>query len=114
MRLRSRSSSFSSRSSSSRVTLFSGRRKTGKCNVAQRVNWRHLPLILTASYALAPMFLLVTNSFKTDADVTNNPMGLPESWTFGNYTNVWTTANLGTAYVNTLIITTATVVLQCV
>ncbi len=82
--------------------------------MAHRANWRHLPLMLMAIYALAPMFLLVINSFKTDADVTTNPMGLPTNWTFGNYANVWTTASLGTAYVNTLIIATATVVLQCV
>jgi raffinose/stachyose/melibiose transport system permease protein len=80
----------------------------------QRVNWRHVPLLVVALYALAPMALLVSNSFKTETEITFNPLGLPSHWTLQNYVDVWTIGNLGRAYANTFLIAGATVVLQCV
>jgi len=79
----------------------------------RKVNWRHLPLAVVALYALAPMALLAINSFKTETDITYNPMGLPTQWTLQNYADAWTQGDLAQGYINTLLIAVATVLLEC-
>jgi raffinose/stachyose/melibiose transport system permease protein len=79
----------------------------------RKLNWRHLPLALVALYALVPMALLAINSFKTETDITYNPMGLPTQWTLQNYADAWTQGDLAQGYINTLLIAVATVLLEC-
>ena len=40
-------------------------------------------LVVVAIYTLAPLWFLVVNSFKGQAEIINNPLGLPASFTFG-------------------------------
>jgi raffinose/stachyose/melibiose transport system permease protein len=90
------------------------RRKDGMYRMLKtKLNWRHIPLSLVVIYSLFPMYLLVINSFKDKSEIIKNPMGLPRDWTAENYINAWTQGNYSTAYINTLIVTTLTVVLVC-
>ncbi|WP_274363137.1 carbohydrate ABC transporter permease [Paenibacillus thermotolerans] len=78
-----------------------------------RFNWRHLPLIAVAVFALFPMLLLFMNSFKTKSEIIKNPLGLPGRWTLENYFNAWDQGNYSVAYLNTIVITGFTVSLVC-
>jgi raffinose/stachyose/melibiose transport system permease protein len=80
----------------------------------KKLPWRHIPLTLVALYALFPMYLLFINSFKTKTEIIKNPMGFPSEWTLDNYINAWQQGNYSVAYLNTFIITGATVLLVCV
>ncbi|WP_291050452.1 carbohydrate ABC transporter permease [Herbiconiux sp.] len=61
-------------------------------------------LLITVVY---PLFWLLMGSFKTQDEFLNSPTwALPETWTFDNYIEAWTTGNLGT-YVRNSILATA-------
>lgn len=76
-------------------------------------NWRHLPLAIVALFALYPMYLLVINAFKIKSEITRNPLGFPENWTFENFSNAWAQGSYAMAYLNTFIVMSITVILVC-
>lgn len=50
-------------------------------------------LLVVETYPLVWMFL---TSVKSNADYLNNPSwSLPTTWEWGNYTEAWTTGNIG-------------------
>src|SRR6266508_6483835 len=70
----------------------------------------YLFLTLLALFVLAPIVLLVLNSFKDTVDVTKNPFGLPSHWFWENYPNAWVQGHYSTTVRNSVIITAGTVV----
>lgn len=58
--------------------------------------WKKILLIflflLLAAVILLPMFWLVINSFKTNKELFDNSLALPQTWLFSNYVKAW---NLG-------------------
>jgi raffinose/stachyose/melibiose transport system permease protein len=58
-----------------------------------------------------PVIFALANSFRTYADITRDPMGLPTSFSLDNYVRLFQTTDYGEAVVNTLIITGGTLVL---
>jgi len=42
-------------------------------------------LVLFATLALYPLFMMVLNSFKSDSEILSNPSGLPVEWTLASY-----------------------------
>ncbi|MDC7233996.1 MAG: carbohydrate ABC transporter permease [Spirochaetales bacterium] len=45
---------------------------------------------------------MVSNSFKTSAEIRKSPIGLPDSLYIGNYIETWNTGNFGRLFINSL------------
>jgi len=59
-----------------------------------------------------PVIFALANSFRSYADITRDPMGLPTSFSLDNYVRLFQTTDYGEAVINTLIITGGTLVLR--
>ena len=59
----------------------------------------------------SPVIYAFLNSFRSYAEITVDPMGLPTQFTLDNYIQLFQQTDYGEALLNTLIITVATVVL---
>lgn len=57
-------------------------------------------LIMAVAY-LWPIAMLVLTSFKPLSEFFQNPIGLPETWQFDNFTKAWELANFPTYLANT-------------
>ena len=44
------------------------------------------------------------SSFKTSSEIFASPFALPQSWSFDNYVNAWTTAGIGSFFFNSVIV----------
>ncbi|GIP60043.1 MULTISPECIES: carbohydrate ABC transporter permease [Paenibacillus] len=51
-----------------------------------------------------PFFWLIISAFKTNEDFYSRPFGLPMNWQWENFTRAWESAKLGTAFMNSLIV----------
>ena len=76
----------------------------------------HGLLILFVILAIAPILVVVINSFKTTPGIFNGPFQLPNSETFdlGGYERVFSRGNFVVNYQNSLIVTISTTVLTLV
>lgn len=70
-------------------------------------------LTLLAIFSLAPLFLMFLNSFKNRMEIAMNPLGWPIPFRYQNYIDAWRSASLGQALLNTLFISTVTILLTC-
>lgn len=70
------------------------------------ITLKYLSLVFFSLVALIPVVSCVITAFKTDVEyTTTNVMTLPESWTnFTNFTQAFVKANMGRAFINSLII----------
>ena len=71
------------------------------------INILKYALLIFASFiALVPLVSCVITAFKTNEEYANtNVMVLPESWlNFDNFIEAWKQANLGSAFLNSLLI----------
>lgn len=66
-------------------------------------------LLIGAVVMLYPIALIVMSSFKTMADFLVNSTGLPTSLTLSNYVTAWRDANFGGYFMNTVLVTSASV-----
>ena len=64
----------------------------------------HGALIVWAIIVCAPLLWVLMSSFKTTAQIFGSPFSLPTSLNFENYVSAWTTASIGTYFVNTVIV----------
>ncbi len=63
---------------------------------------------MVLAYALVltiPLFFAVVTAFKTEAERTVNPIGIPESWNLDNFVRAWTEGGLLMAAKNSIIVT---------
>jgi raffinose/stachyose/melibiose transport system permease protein len=74
----------------------------------------YVALVLLLVFSLAPLLVFVGNSFKTQAEIGESPLGWPSSLSFANFAEAWSTGNLGTGLRNSTIIVLATVAGVCV
>jgi raffinose/stachyose/melibiose transport system permease protein len=65
----------------------------------------HLLLILAVIFALLPVVLAFLASFKSLFDFYDNPLGLPATWEWRNYTSVWREAHIAEYARNSVIVT---------
>lgn len=72
---------------------------------------RHIILIVMLLFMLYPVFMVVINSLKTEAELYSNPMGLPAVANCENYQQAVVDGNLGQAFLNSLLVTGVSVVL---
>lgn len=73
----------------------------------QKYSLRILEILmgLAALLFIFPAVLILINSFKSDAQITLNPISLPVAWGLENYINAWKETNFPVVFANTLIIT---------
>ncbi|WP_205855942.1 carbohydrate ABC transporter permease, partial [Phytoactinopolyspora endophytica] len=81
-----------------------GRRRTRRLAV-QSILW------LYTAIAFGPLLLVLVGSFRTNSDILRQPVGLPTSLNLDNYVQAWGTASLSTYFLNSLIVTVASVFL---
>jgi N-acetylglucosamine transport system permease protein len=63
-----------------------------------------IPLLLWAIMVIFPFLWMIMTALKTDREILTDPFGLPENLIWENFERAWTTANIGTYFVNTLIV----------
>jgi len=63
---------------------------------------------------ILPSLIVVMGSFKTDAEVYNKPLSLPESWSLGNYRRLLSDSDLDVSFRNSVFVTVASVVLTLI
>ncbi|MGP3931693.1 carbohydrate ABC transporter permease [Nonomuraea sp. KM88] len=71
----------------------------------------HALLWSYAAVAFGPLLLVAIGSFRTNADILRQPVGLPESLTLDNYLRAWETASISTYFANSLLVTVGAVTL---
>src|SRR3954462_4083666 len=62
--------------------------------------------------AILPLLFMTATAFRTQADWANQKIGLPTTLSLGAFERAWTGANIGIYFRNSVIVTTATVVLS--
>lgn len=62
---------------------------------------------------LFPIALLILNSLKASAEIVQNPLALPSTLRFDNFTRAWSDANFGQTLFNSVTLTAMTIVLVC-
>lgn len=66
-------------------------------------------LTLGALIMLFPLIDMVLLSFKSMSDIAANPVSLPQTWFFSNYSAAWSQGNLGQYLVNSIIVSVVSV-----
>lgn len=61
---------------------------------------------------LAPLVLMVLNSFRTTSEMARNPLGLPENPTFDSYVKAWVTADFSSYFLNSMFVTITSVTIS--
>ena len=66
-----------------------------------------------AVLVVLPLLWAVLTAFKSDQEILTDPWGLPQQWRLDNFARAWTEGNIGTYFVNSLIVVvTATVLVM--
>ncbi|MBB1511110.1 carbohydrate ABC transporter permease [Tessaracoccus sp. MC1627] len=61
-----------------------------------------------------PLYYIVINTFKTQADMVNSPLGLPTQWYFGNYAEAFQRVPLMQSLANSIFVTAGGVLVQLI
>ncbi|MDJ0357140.1 carbohydrate ABC transporter permease [Paenarthrobacter sp. PH39-S1] len=64
----------------------------------------HTMLIIWSLIVILPLLWTLMTSFKTTREIFASPFSLPGQWNFDNYVSAWTTAGIGSYFVNTIIV----------
>ena len=64
---------------------------------------KQLLCILLSVIVLAPLYLVLINSFKTKSEAARMNLSLPTQWMFSNYPDVFKKANLLTGFGNSML-----------
>jgi N-acetylglucosamine transport system permease protein len=73
-------------------------------------------LLVYAFIVIYPITWSILESLKTNNEFFNNIWGLPTVWAFENYVRAWTTAKIGSYFINSVIVTVisnAAIILIC-
>ena len=65
----------------------------------------HMVLIILAVICLFPIFLVLINSFKENAEIVRNPLSLPDIIHLENYIQAWTTGKFAKGFLNSVKLT---------
>lgn len=74
----------------------------------------YVVLTALAIFAIGPIVLFFFNALKTERDYATSSLGLPSAWSWENFSQAWTQANMGAGLVNSLLLVLGTVALTCV
>jgi len=78
-----------------------------------RVN-RTIALVTFATLILIPSLIVVLGSFKTDAEVYNKPLSLPDNWNLDNYRRLLSESDLDVSFRNSVFVTVSSVLLTLI
>lgn len=70
-------------------------------------------LSFIAFIALFPLALLFVNSFKSAAEIVQNPLAWPKTIQWVNFENAWKHARFSTSFINSALLTGTTIILVC-
>lgn len=88
-------------------TNYKGRKALGKVGLFTF-------LTAMALMFICPMVFTVFSSFKDNTEIFGDPFSLPKTFRFSNYVEAWNGANMSTYFINSLVISIATVVILAV
>lgn len=71
-------------------------------------------LTVYAVVTLYPLLWLFSSALKTNEEFFSRPFGLPEVWNWSNFSRAWEVADMGTAYVNSTIVTVLSLVVTLI
>lgn len=71
----------------------------------------HIILILFAISAIAPLTLVLLNSFKTHAEIVRNPLAFPEGLNLENFTTAWETGKFASGFQNSIMLSGCTIII---
>lgn len=74
----------------------------------------HAILILFAVIQVAPILLVVLNSFKTNKQIIANPLSLPGALDWSNYERAWTYGKFANGFKNSILLCVCTIVIVLV
>lgn len=75
---------------------------------------RVIALVTFAAMILLPSLIVVMGSFKTDAEVYNKPLSLPNVWSLDNYRRLLSDSDLDVSFRNSVFVTITSVVLTLI
>jgi raffinose/stachyose/melibiose transport system permease protein len=67
-----------------------------------------------AAVALVPLLVMVSSSFRTNADLITDPLGAPWPLSMASYKEAWTVGSFATYFANSLLVTCGAVALSTV
>jgi ABC-type glycerol-3-phosphate transport system permease component len=71
-----------------------------------------LLLLLVCAVVVLPCLFLFLGSFKSVMEFFEAPYALPKSWSLHNYTGAWKSSSMGTAFLNSFLVTSGSVLLS--
>lgn len=71
----------------------------------------YIPVLLYAAAILVPLYYIFVSAFKTNAEISLNPLGLPAAWSFSKFLDANNAVNLIAAEGNSLVVAAGSVVL---
>jgi N-acetylglucosamine transport system permease protein len=74
----------------------------------------HTLLTIWSLIVILPLLWTLMSSFKTSSEIFSSPFSLPSHWNFHNYANAWTSAGIGSYFVNSIIVVVGALVLTMV
>jgi raffinose/stachyose/melibiose transport system permease protein len=72
---------------------------------------KHFLLWLYAFVSLAPLSIMILNSFRTTQQMAKEPLGLPDGLNMVSYQKAWVTASFETYFINSMFVTISSVFL---
>lgn len=75
----------------------------------------YIALSVVAIIQLFPLYWMFTFSLKNNSEIFGgNPIGLPSKWLWSNYTQALIKGNVGTYFLNSIIVTAATIIFTAI
>lgn len=74
----------------------------------------YLVLLIIAVITMFPLVWMGYSSFKSNQDISMSVFALPTVWHAENYVNAWNTAQIGTYFMNSIVVCAASIILTIV
>jgi ABC-type glycerol-3-phosphate transport system permease component len=85
---------------------------TPTVTISRRARWPVFAVLtLVALTIVYPLFFILVTSSRSNPDYLSNPFGMPAQWTFDNYRELLDVYGVGQAFLNSVFVSTVSVVL---
>ena len=82
----------------------SEKKRESQLHLNQKHIGYHIIMIIWSLVAMTPVWILIINTFKNKREIYSNPFGLPQSWTFDNYSYVLRGSDFLTYFKNSFVV----------
>ncbi|NOU93918.1 ABC transporter permease subunit [Paenibacillus sp. LMG 31456] len=72
---------------------------------------KYAVMTLFSFISLYPIFLMIMSSFKTKKEITTSPLGLPHSFSFVNFIEVWNKVHFDEYFINSVFVSGVSVII---